>query len=117
MTTTRPRVSRILIGMDWLSYYHRNGSLKFPFADVHAWNTHDHGVNNAEGAVRWPAVTYRMTGRGVDAAQVGGRGGSGITSRAPHAPRARFAHARFAHAHTQAVCPGCTCDDGPGAAA
>jgi hypothetical protein len=26
-------------GMDWLSYYHRNGSIKFPFADVHGWNT------------------------------------------------------------------------------
>ena len=30
----------------------------------------DHGVNNAEGAVRWPAVTYRMTGRNEDADQM-----------------------------------------------
>ena len=57
-------------GMNWLSYYHRNGSIKFPFADVHGWNTNDHGVNNAEGAVRWPAVTYRMTGRQEDAEQM-----------------------------------------------
>jgi hypothetical protein len=38
--------------MDWLSYYHRNGTVKFPLLDVHAWNTNDHGVNNAEGALR-----------------------------------------------------------------
>jgi hypothetical protein len=57
-------------GMNWLGYYHRNSTLKFPFADVHGWNTHDHGVNNAEGAVRWPAVTYRMTGATQDADQM-----------------------------------------------
>eukprot|EP01044_Picomonas_judraskeda_P014651 COSAG03_NODE_2357_length_2848_cov_1.836668_2_plen_314_part_01 len=57
-------------GMNWLNYYHRNGSIKFPFADVHGWNTNDHGVNNAEGAVRWPAVTYRMTGAAEDADQM-----------------------------------------------
>eukprot|EP01052_Picozoa_sp_SAG31_P013351 SAG31_NODE_801_length_12013_cov_23.812070_12_plen_143_part_00 len=38
--------------------------------DVPNWNTNDHGVNNAEGALRWPAVTYRMTGRSEDAAQM-----------------------------------------------
>ena len=27
-------------------------------------------LNNAEGAVRWPAVTYRMTGRQEDAEQM-----------------------------------------------
>ena len=57
-------------GMDWLSYYHQNGSIKFPMKDVGNWNTNDHGVNNAEGALRWPAVTYRLTGRQEDADQM-----------------------------------------------
>ena len=56
-------------GMDWRSYYHQMGSLKFPEGPVSGWNTHDHGVNNAEGAMRWPAVTWRMTGLPDDAAQ------------------------------------------------
>jgi len=49
-------------GMDWVSYYHQNGSIKFPEGSVGSWNTNDHGVNNAEGAMRWPAVAYRMYG-------------------------------------------------------
>jgi hypothetical protein len=45
------------------------GPLQFPEGSVPGWNTHDHGVNNAEGAMRWPAVTWRMTGNPDDAAQ------------------------------------------------
>ena len=26
------------------------------------WNIYDHGVNNAEGALRWPGVVYRLNG-------------------------------------------------------
>ena len=52
--------------MDWESYYHQTGNIKFPEADVHSWNTNDHGVNNAEGALRWPPVTYRMTKNASD---------------------------------------------------
>ena len=26
------------------------------------WNTNDHGVNNAEGALAWPAMAYRLHG-------------------------------------------------------
>ena len=43
-------------GKDWHAYYHQ----LFPKSDVSGWNTNDHGVNNAEGALRWPAVSYRM---------------------------------------------------------
>jgi len=57
-------------GMDWRSYYHRTGGVQFPEKAVNRWNTNDHGVNNAEGAMRWPAVTYRMTGNESDAAQM-----------------------------------------------
>lgn len=49
-------------GMDWHSYYHQTGNIKFPNGSVNGWNTNDHGVNNAEGALRWPAVAYRMSG-------------------------------------------------------
>ena len=57
-------------GMDWRSYYHRSGPVKFPLQPVNTWNTNDHGVNNAEGAVRYPAVTYRLTGDAADAAEL-----------------------------------------------
>jgi hypothetical protein len=57
-------------GMDWSGYYHQTGGVKFPEKAVNNWNTNDHGVNNAEGAVRWPAVTYRMTGAKSDAADL-----------------------------------------------
>lgn len=53
-------------GMQWQDYYHQNGSIKFPEGPVQGWNTNDHGVNNAEGAMRWPAVTWRVTGRDDD---------------------------------------------------
>merc|ERR1711988_2077115 len=57
-------------GMDWSSYYHQTGGVRFPEKAVNSWNTNDHGVNNAEGALRWPAVTYRMSGNESDAAQM-----------------------------------------------
>ena len=41
-------------GMNWKAYYHQTGSIKFPEGSVAGWNTNDHGVNNAEGALRWP---------------------------------------------------------------
>lgn len=47
-------------GMNWNAYYHRTGSIKFPFGPVPNWNTNDHGVNNAEGALRYPAAAYRL---------------------------------------------------------
>ena len=49
-------------GMNWTSYYHQTGAVKFPETSVPTWNTNDHGVNNAEGAMRWPSVAYRMSG-------------------------------------------------------
>ena len=51
-------------GMAWGDYYHQTGAHgvpKFPEGPVRGWNTNDHGVNNAEGALRYPAVTYRLT--------------------------------------------------------
>ena len=48
-------------GMDWLAYYNRTGPVKFPTrGSVSGWNTHDHGVNNAEGALAWPAIDQRL---------------------------------------------------------
>ena len=47
--------------MDWPGYYHQTGSITFPEGSVPGWNTNDHGVNNAEGAMRWPAVAYRLS--------------------------------------------------------
>merc|ERR1712086_1109224 len=29
---------------------------------VEEWNVYDHGVNNAEGALRWPGELYRLNG-------------------------------------------------------
>ena len=58
-------------GMDWNGYYHQTGEVKFPEKAVNVWNTNDHGVNNAEGALRWPPVTYRLTGNESDAEQLG----------------------------------------------
>lgn len=49
-------------GMDWDAYYSRTGDVKFPLGPVYTWNTNDHGVNNAEGALAWPAMAYRLTG-------------------------------------------------------
>ena len=49
-------------GMDWFAYYNRSGPVKFPSASVPNWNTNDHGVNNAEGALAWPAMDHRLGG-------------------------------------------------------
>ena len=49
-------------GMDWLAYYNRTGPVKFPLGSVGGWNTNDHGVNNAEGALAWPAMDHRLGG-------------------------------------------------------
>ena len=49
-------------GMDWFAYYSRTGPIKFPLGSVKNWNTNDHGVNNAEGALAWPAMAYRLHG-------------------------------------------------------
>ena len=49
-------------GMDWLAYYNRTGSIQFPSGSVGTWNTNDHGVNNAEGALAWPAMDARLYG-------------------------------------------------------
>eukprot|EP00854_Cymbomonas_tetramitiformis_P005362 gene5362-6506_t len=57
-------------GMDWAGYYHRTGGVKFPTGPVLGWNTNDHGVNNAEGALRWPSVAYRMSGAAADAKEM-----------------------------------------------
>jgi len=57
-------------GMDWDAYYHQTGPIKFPEGPVSGWNTNDHGVNNAEGALRWPAVAYRMSGLASDRKQM-----------------------------------------------
>ena len=62
-------------GFNWRDYYHRNatggmsGGKDFPTGAAPDWNVFDHGVNNAEGALKWPAVRYRRTGRDEDAAQ------------------------------------------------
>ena len=52
-------------GMNWSSYYHQEGTVRFPEGPVQGWNTNDHGVNNAEGALRWPTTAYRMSGGDV----------------------------------------------------
>lgn len=33
-----------------------------PHGSVAIWNVYDHGVNNAEGALRWPSEVYRLNG-------------------------------------------------------
>jgi hypothetical protein len=45
-------------GMDWKAYYHQTGRIKFPEGSVPNWNTNDHGVNNAEGAIRWQVLLF-----------------------------------------------------------
>eukprot|EP00911_Craspedida_sp_UC1_P000447 UC1_evm4s337 len=57
-------------GMNWYAYYHRTGAIKFPKGSVEGWNTNDHGVNNAEGAMRWPAVAWRMNNTRAAAEQM-----------------------------------------------
>eukprot|EP00966_Prymnesium_polylepis_P285992 6606292-Prymnesium_polylepis.1 len=56
-------------GMDWEAYYNRSGAVKFPKGSVGTWNTNDHGVNNAEGALAWPAMTYRIRGNASKGAE------------------------------------------------
>ena len=51
-------------------YYHQTGKITFPEGSVPGWNTNDHGVNNAEGAMRWPAVSYRLSGNASDRAEM-----------------------------------------------
>ena len=51
--------------MDWAAYYARTGPVKFPTGPVSGWNTNDHGVNNAEGALAWPAMDARLGGEGA----------------------------------------------------
>ena len=36
-----------------------NTGPKFPEKAVNTWNTNDHGVNNAEGAIRWSVPCWR----------------------------------------------------------
>ena len=57
-------------GMNWDAYYSRTGSIKFPLGPVTGWNTNDHGVNNAEGALAWPAMAYRLSGSAEDASKM-----------------------------------------------
>ena len=45
-------------GMDWRGYYHETAERKFPHGSVGDWNVFDHGVNNAEGALRFPSMQY-----------------------------------------------------------
>ena len=52
-------------GMDWRAYYTRTGPVKFPSGSVAGWNVNDHGVNNAEGAMAWPAMDARLGGEGA----------------------------------------------------
>lgn len=60
------------LGMDWRRYYNgtapspRTGGKLFPAGAVPDWNLFDHGVNNAEGALRWPATLYRLNGSRAD---------------------------------------------------
>ena len=60
------RISQL--GMDWNAYYqrltptNRTSNRLFPDGAVPIWNVYDHGVNNAEGALRWPAAMYRVNG-------------------------------------------------------
>lgn len=53
------------VGFDWAAYYGgkanpRTANKTFPNGSVQIWNVYDHGVNNAEGALRWPATLYRL---------------------------------------------------------
>ena len=52
--------------LDWRGYYAETAAQPFPHGAVDAWNYVDHGVNNAEGALRWPAVAFRESGQSAD---------------------------------------------------
>jgi len=55
------------LGMDYAAYYSghpnpRSANKSVPNGSVPLWNVYDHGVNNAEGALRWPGELYRLAG-------------------------------------------------------
>ena len=55
------------VGFDYAAYYGgtpnpRSANKSLPNGSVAVWNVYDHGVNNAEGALRWPAELYRLNG-------------------------------------------------------
>ena len=59
------------LGMDWRAYYTQKPNARtahkgFPEGAVPSWNVYDHGVNNAEGALRWPNALYRINGSRAD---------------------------------------------------
>ena len=59
------------LGMDWRAYYTQKPNARtahkgFPEGAVPRWNVYDHGVNNAEGALRWPNALYRINGSKAD---------------------------------------------------
>ena len=58
-------------GMDWDAYYSQRGPIQFPEGPVGSWNTNDHGVNNAEGALAWPAMARTVWGDADHAASPG----------------------------------------------
>lgn len=55
------------VGFDYGAYYgekpnSRSANKSVPHGSVAVWNVYDHGVNNAEGALRWPSEVYRLNG-------------------------------------------------------
>ncbi len=55
------------VGFDYAAYYGekpnpRSANKSVPNGSVPIWNVYDHGVNNAEGALRWPSEVYRLNG-------------------------------------------------------
>ena len=55
------------VGFDYAAYYGgepnpRSANKTVPNGSVPIWNVYDHGVNNAEGALRWPSEVYRLNG-------------------------------------------------------
>lgn len=56
------------VGFDYAAYYGaappnpRSANKSLPHGSVPIWNVYDHGVNNAEGGLRWPAELYRLNG-------------------------------------------------------
>jgi hypothetical protein len=55
------------VGFDYGAYYGekpnpRSANKSVPHGSMAVWNVYDHGVNNAEGALRWPSEVYRLNG-------------------------------------------------------
>ena len=55
------------LGFDYAAYYAekpnaRSMNKSVPHGSVPVWNVYDHGVNNAEGGLRWPGELYRLNG-------------------------------------------------------